>query len=66
MYYTTHEVSQKLPNYNSARTLLKALHNNQKLDKKEDLLSKIWDCRIRLGKRWLYPKLTINTLITNL
>lgn len=74
-YYTTHEVANLLPNYNSARTLLKALHDNQKLTKlhhkgeiksnveSKYILSAIWNARFRLGKRWLYKKEEINEIL---
>ena len=71
-YYTTYELAKLLPNYSSTRTLLKALHNNQKLNKlgqKEEMknnsdykcvLSIIWSSRIKLGKRWYYQKEVID------
>ena len=63
MFYTTHEVAEKLPNYSSSRTLLEALHNNQKAEKKNDLLSKIWGSKRKFGKRWGFIKADIDLLL---
>ena len=74
-YYTTHEVAKLLPNFNSAGTLLEALHDNQKLTKlnhkgemennsaSKHILSAIWNVRFKLGKRWLYSKEEIDKII---
>lgn len=76
-YYTTHEVALLLPNYGSARTLLKALGDNQnakgeaKLKNDKELLTKlsnnklsqIWNCRTREGKGWYYKKEEINQIL---
>ena len=78
-YYTTYEVAKLLPNYSNsktpARTLLQALHNNQKLIKSrhkgelksntasKDTLSAIWNARFRLSKRWLYKKEDIDNIL---
>jgi len=76
-YYTTHEVAELTPNYGSARTLLKALGDNQnakgyarlKNDKElfaklsNNKLSKIWNCRTREGKGWYYRKDEINRIL---
>ena len=66
MFYKTHEVAKMLPNYSSSRTLLKALHNNQKAEKKNKTLSKIWDCRRRFGKCWGFVKTDIDLFATGL
>lgn len=66
-YYTTQQVAHLLPNYSSARTLLKALHDNQKLPKEEiknKPLSDIWNARFRFGKRWLYRKEEIDRILS--
>ena len=62
LYYTTHEIVELLPNYSSRRTLLKALHNNQKAGGKNGFLSAIWEARIRMGKRWLFREEIINEI----
>jgi len=76
-YYTTHEVALLSPNYGSARTLLKALGDNQKAKGEAKLkndkelltklsnnkLSKIWNCRTREGKGWCYRKDEISRIL---
>ncbi len=64
-YYTTQEVANLLPNYSGYQTLLKALHNNQKAEKKSEVLSGIWNARFRLGKRWLFKKEKIDDILSD-
>lgn len=65
-YYTTHEVAKLLPNYSNsktpARTLLRALHDNQNAASNH-VLSAIWKSKFRLGKRWLYKKEDIDNIL---
>ena len=77
MYYTTKQVADKMPAYNSARSLLEALGNNQnakgeaKLKNDKELLDKliknklsqIWNCRIREGKGWYHKKEEIDLIL---
>ena len=62
-YYTTHEIALLHPNYNSARTLLKALHDNQEAKGKlqqAKLTEKATDNQHRLTER--FNELHYNTL----
>lgn len=63
MYYTTHEVANKMPNYGSARTLLEALHNNQKGLTNSPLLKEVWKCKKRFGKHWGFMKDEIDLIL---
>lgn len=73
-YYTTHQLAL-LANYKSRRTLLQALHNNQKKraevkdDKRKyqkwsnNFLSKLWNCRSKSGKVWGFEKVQANNVL---
>lgn len=63
MYYTTKQVADKIPVYNSSRSLLEALYNNQKGITESSFLKDIWDCRQRVGKRWLFKKDEIDLIL---
>lgn len=63
MHYTIKEIADKLPNYNSGRTLLEALHNNQKGITTSTFLKDIWSCRQKVGKRWLFRKDKIDLIL---
>ncbi len=61
MYYTTTELAKELK-YKNRKSCLKALHENQK-KKKNKTLSAIWNCKIRVGKRWLFKKDEIDRIL---
>lgn len=63
MYYTTKELAD-LFKYGSPRTLLVALHNNRKGITKSAFLKEVWDCRERVGKRWLFNKTMIDQILS--
>ena len=67
-FYTTHEVAELLPNYNQARTLLEALHNNRKKEegKRDSFLSELWNSRRKVGKRFLFNKQRIDNMLSTL
>lgn len=62
--YTTEQLA-KLTIYRTRRTLLQALHNNQKKErtKRNLYLSSIWDTRFKFGKKWLFNKKAVNNIL---
>ena len=63
-YYTTIELAE-LTLYKTRRTLLQALHNNQKKDSKDrdSFLSAIWAAKFRFGKSWVFEQSAIKKIL---
>jgi len=63
-YYTTIQLAELLP-YKTRRTLLQALHNNQKkkVGDRDVFLNAIWSAKFRFGKNWVFEKNKINQLL---
>ena len=62
MYYTTTELAKELK-YMNRKSFLKALHENCKFERGDKKLTSIWNCRERVGKRWLFRKDEIDRIL---
>lgn len=62
MYYTTEELARELK-YKNRASFLKALHENCKLERGDKKLTSIWNCREKVGKKWLFKKDQVDLIL---
>lgn len=63
-YYTTYELSQILK-YKTRRTFLQALHYNQQNNQPDEMLTKLFKCKKRAGKKFLFDKKIVDEIINS-